>query len=118
MGAIGQVYVNNGLDQIEDGANDCPPKAEAAANLLHIARCSPDRIGVLLDAFDAQTKAIAELRAALEPFAIKAERDVGSDESDRDMFRPMMQHNEAPHIRVGDLRRARSALRAKENPNG
>jgi hypothetical protein len=28
----------------------------------HIARCSPDRIAVLLNAFDAKTKEIAELR--------------------------------------------------------
>jgi hypothetical protein len=56
------------------------------------------------------TTALVEARGALEPFSAKAESDIGSDESDRDLFRPMMQHNEAPHIRVGDLRRARAAL--------
>jgi hypothetical protein len=56
------------------------------------------------------TAALEEVRGALEVFAAKAKSDIGVDESDRDMFRPMMQHNEAPHIRVGDLRRARVAL--------
>ena len=56
------------------------------------------------------TAALEEARGALEPFSAKAESDIGSDETDRDLFRPMMQHNEAPHIRVGDLRRARVAL--------
>ena len=56
------------------------------------------------------TAALEEARGALGPFSAKAESDIGSDESDRDLFRPMMQHNEAPHIRVGDLRRARTAL--------
>lgn len=41
-------------------------------NAEHIARCSPDRLDILIRAFEARAKEIAELRAALEPFA-KAE---------------------------------------------
>ena len=49
------------------------------------------------------------LRAALEPFANVAKHDVGEGESDMDRYTPM-KHNHAPHISVGDLRRARAAL--------
>ena len=57
---------------------------------------------------------VIELREALEPFAKVAEHDIGYDEADTDVFRPMMVFNHAPRIRVGDLRRARAALNHKE----
>lgn len=43
----------------------------------HIANCSPDRISSLLDALDAKDKRIAELEAALEPFAKRAAQGIG-----------------------------------------
>jgi hypothetical protein len=33
MGGIAEVYVDNGIKMIADGANDCPPLDEAVANL-------------------------------------------------------------------------------------
>lgn len=50
------------------------------------------------------------LREALEPFAEIAELDIGEDEHDLDLFRPMATHNRGPLLRVGLFRRARSAL--------
>jgi len=35
-GAIGCVYIDNGIQSIADGGNDCPPKDEARANLRRI----------------------------------------------------------------------------------
>lgn len=57
---------------------------------------------------------VIRLRKALEPFAKVAEHDIGYDEADTDVFRPMKLFNRAPRIRVGDLRRARAALNHKE----
>ena len=57
---------------------------------------------------------VIELREALGPFAKVAEHDIGYDETDTDLFRPMKLFNRAPRIRVGDLRRARAALNHKE----
>jgi hypothetical protein len=54
------------------------------------------------------------LREALEPFAAVAEHDIGEGEADIDLFRPM-NHNRAPLLTVGDLRRALAAL-AKLEP--
>ncbi|UXU73774.1 MULTISPECIES: hypothetical protein [unclassified Paracoccus (in: a-proteobacteria)] len=50
------------------------------------------------------------LREALSPFADVAEHDIGTDEADCDVFRPMLRANRAPYLTVGDLRRARAAL--------
>lgn len=56
----------------------------------------------------------AELLEALEPFALIAEHDIGTDESDGDDYRPMQRHNVAPRVTVGHLRRAQAAIaRAK-----
>lgn len=59
-----------------------------------------------------EARAEAErLRAALKPFAAVAEHDIGEDEVDADMFRPMRRENaRAPILTVGDLRAARAAL--------
>lgn len=59
---------------------------------------------------DPRDALVAELVAALEPFALVAEHDIGEDETDSDLFRPMLTHNRAPRIKVGDLRQARAAL--------
>lgn len=58
----------------------------------------------------------AEMLGALAPFAAVAEHDIGADETDDDLFRPMANHNRAPRIVVGDLRRARSALSNATTP--
>jgi len=62
---------------------------------------------VALAAKDAE---LAKLRDALEPFAKVAEHDIGESETDDDLFRPMMQHNRAPRLTVGDMRKALAAL--------
>jgi hypothetical protein len=48
---------------------------------------------------------VAELIEALAPFAMVAERDIGSDETDEDIYRPA-NFNHAPKLTVGDIRRA------------
>lgn len=61
-------------------------------------------------AISSQSERIAVLEAALRPFAKAAEHDIGSTETDADIFQQMGQYNRAPKITVGDMRRARSAL--------
>lgn len=53
---------------------------------------------------------LAKAAEALEPFVNVAEHDIGSNETSEDFFAPMERHNRAPRLRVGDLRRARTAL--------
>lgn len=61
---------------------------------------------------EAQSKEIEALRAALEPFALVAEHDIGESEDDKDAFQPMSRRvARAPGLSVGDLRRARTALK-------
>ena len=53
-----------------------------------------------------------KLRAALKPFADVAENDIGDDETDADIFRPITgRYNHAPLLTVGDLRTAAAALK-------
>jgi len=47
-GAIGKIYVHNGIKLAVDGSNDCPPEAEAIANGYFIASARTD-IPDLLD---------------------------------------------------------------------
>lgn len=54
---------------------------------------------------------LAEALKALEPFALVAEHDIGEDESDNDLFRPLVLFNRAPRIRVGHLRAALAVVR-------
>lgn len=56
---------------------------------------------------DALTAKLEEAKQALKPFAEVANKDVGMDEGDSDMYRPMSPRNaRAPLLTVGDLRRA------------
>jgi len=55
------------------------------------------------------------MRKALEPFAAVAECDIGSTETDEDIFQPIHNYNRAPRITVGHMRAALSSL--KENGN-
>lgn len=66
----------------------------------------PDEKRRLIDA----EEDIERLRAALEPFALVAEHDIGESETDEDFFSPMKTNNRAPRLTVGDLRRARDTL--------
>ncbi|PZR76656.1 MAG: hypothetical protein DI537_43955 [Stutzerimonas stutzeri] len=49
MGGIAEVYVDNGIKGIAEGANDCPVEDEAKANLLLIAKMK-NALPALLDA--------------------------------------------------------------------
>jgi len=137
MGAIATVHVDNGLP-VGEGGNDAPPADEAAANMRHIARCSPDRIRAIAayvateraarEAAGANVKRqgdiaefmqqraiaaearVSQLEAALEPFAAVAEHDIGDDEMNEEFFQPMTRHNKAPRLNVGHFR---AVLRAK-----
>jgi len=51
-----------------------------------------------------------EALEALRPFALVAEHDIGSDETDADIFQQPGHYHRAPRITVGDMRRARSVL--------
>jgi hypothetical protein len=53
---------------------------------------------------------LARAEKALEPFARVAEADIGESETDAERFAPMLRHNRAPHITVGDMRNALAAL--------
>lgn len=69
-----------------------------------------------LDTIEAQAARIAELEAALKPFADVADTDIGNDEVDEDIFRPMSSQKVAssPLLTVGNLRTASTALQLKE----
>lgn len=76
-----------------------------------------DAHNVAVKSHDALTARIAEqekridvMKAALEPFVLVEERDIGEDETDVDLFKPMLSNNSAPRLVVGDFRRARAAL--------
>lgn len=51
LGAIGEVYIDNGIRGLENGENDCPPKKEAVAN-LHLMAASSDLLDAAIMAFE------------------------------------------------------------------
>lgn len=53
---------------------------------------------------------VKRLREVIQPFADVADHDIGDDEADRDVFRPMTNHNSAAKITVGDMRAVLAAL--------
>lgn len=67
------------------------------------------------DASERQADSIELLIRALEPFAKIAGHDIGEDEADTDLFRPMSRFNRVPPLTVGDLRRAYSILQLVGN---
>ena len=77
-------------------------------------------------ALEAQQARIAELEAesaaltkALRPFAEVARHDIGEDEADADLFKPMSERNaRAPLLKVGDLRRAAFSIDDAAAENG
>jgi|SRR3569833_77896 len=54
---------------------------------------------------------LAEAMKVIEPFALIAEHDIGSDETDADTYQPIT-YNTVPRISVGHLRAARRFLNA------
>jgi len=91
-----------------------PPIGSASPLSVETSEAVANRFQFLVPAASAlirqQAARIAQLEAALRPFALVAEHDIGLDEADVDRFRPMTRHNRAPLLRVGDLRAARKAL--------
>lgn len=67
----------------------------------------------IIEAEDAKrTEAIKAMVEALKPFNNVAEHDIGTDETDYDLFKPISYDHLAlaPRLTVGDLRRASIAL--------
>lgn len=88
--------------------------AEAENGLCRIPRRVGDdmwfsymRIVAAREAAEAEA---ARLREALEPFVAVVENDIGENEEDADLFRPMNAYNRAPRLTVGHFRKARAAL--------
>lgn len=61
------------------------------------------------EAHDARRK-VSHMIETLRPFAAVAQNDIGDDEADTDLFRPMSSHNRAPLLTVGDMRQAWAAF--------
>ena len=75
-------------------------------------RSKGERIGGYVNMLVKREAEIEKLRAALKPFADVAENDIGDDETDADIFRPITgRYNHAPLLTVGDLRTAAAALK-------
>ncbi len=57
------------------------------------------------------SRLLTVLADALRPFAEVADKDIGTDEADADIFRPMSAgNNRAPLLKVGDFRTASEAV--------
>ena len=82
----------------------------AVNNETLAARIAMDEAADAIDALQARVEA---LEAGHRPYADVAERDIGDDEADADIFRPMTRYNRAGRITVGDLRRSRALLERK-----
>lgn len=88
----------------------CQPSNPHNADFIAVARTA---FPAALTLLDTMAEEVERLRAALEPFSLIAEHDIGDSESDRDKFVPFVSnYNRAPKLTVGDLRRARTALRS------
>lgn len=99
---------------VEDGANSHIFEmriVDAGGRCVAFADDEDARlIALMRNHLPALIEAVKRQGEALEPFALVAEHDIGSDETDTDTFRPIG-HNRAPLLTVGDLRRARAALK-------
>lgn len=69
----------------------------------------------LLAAIAAKDAEIDRLREALEPFAKVAKHDIGHGEDNQDLFQPMLRHNRAPRLTVGNVRAAFNAHGDKDD---
>lgn len=61
MGGIATVHIDNGIESISDGGNDCPSEEAAIAN-MHLIAASPD----LLDSVDMVWDALEDLTGFYE----------------------------------------------------
>jgi hypothetical protein len=68
---------------------------------------------------DALQALVDRYEKALRPFAEVAQCDIGEDEADADLFKPMSERNaRAPLLKVGDLRRAAFSIDDAAAENG
>ena len=91
-------------------AEQAERERDEAREALHYANGTAELAMKHRDTAEARVK---ELEEALDPFAAVAEHDIGEDEVDKDRFTPMVVNHRAPLITVGDLRRARAALKGE-----
>jgi DNA-binding MarR family transcriptional regulator len=76
----------------------------------HGAQAHFDR-ETLLRLLDAAREELREVKKATVPFVETLEADIGSEEEDEDLFRPVARHtNCAPLLTVGHFRRLAAAL--------
>jgi hypothetical protein len=99
------------------GSGAHPPGLVKALNEAFEYGCAEiERLQRERDALKAENE---QLREALEPFADVAEYDIGGDEADTDLFRPIDRKNAvANQITVGDMRKALSALAQETGATG
>lgn len=109
-------WLSEAAAALEAQAAELVAKEEARAEQWRLHREVEADRDTALASLAAERAALAEARKALEPFALVAEMDIGSDEADADLFRPMSAHNRAPLLTVGDLRDAARSV-AKEAGN-
>lgn len=89
---------------------------EVRSDADYIAAANPAVILALLSERDALRDRVAELEGALKPFAEVADNDIGDDETDDEIFVPMLRNHRAPLITVGNIRAARKALSQGDQP--
>ncbi len=74
-----------------------------------------DLIDEAIDEITSLKARIQVLEEALKPFAATADMDIGSDETDADLYQPMRSgYNRAPLITVGDMRRAATLVEERK----
>ena len=54
-GGIATVHVDNGIKMIGEGGNDCPPLAEAVAN-MHLMAAAPELLACLIETLEIATR--------------------------------------------------------------
>lgn len=79
-------------------------KAGLETNATFIAAANPAAILSLISDYRALQERVEGAEKALRPFPRVAEQDIGEDEADDDMFRPMLAFNRAPQPKIGDFR--------------
>ena len=84
------------LEKIGVNWQDCPKDSSSIQSA---------RIDWKSRAESAEAK-LAEAVKVMEPFSHVAENDIGEDETDGDLFKPMSRYNHVPRLTVGDLRAA------------
>lgn len=78
----------------------------------------PGDVAAIIRRLEAAESKLAEAVKVLKPFADVADYDIGADEDDSDTFRPMISHNRAAKITVGNMRAARTFLASLTRAEG